>query len=61
MLKKNYIAPRAKMVYINTHGHFLAGSNGESDNNLGNEGGDGDMGAKRAYGRFASWEDDDEY
>lgn len=57
MLKKSYIAPRAKMVFINTHGHFLAGSNGEGDNNLGNEGPDEDMGAKRSN---FGWEEDED-
>ncbi len=49
------------MVFLNTHGHFLAGSDGsgDGDNNLGNGRPDEDMGdAKRAYGSF-SFDDED--
>lgn len=55
MKKKEYKTPRSKVIFLNFRNSFLAGSN-YTENGI-----DEDAGAKRAFGRFASWEDDDEY
>lgn len=52
MKKKEYKTPRSKVIFLNFIS-FLADS-------IGN-GTDEDASAKRAFGRFASWEDDDEF
>ena len=57
MKKKEYKTPRSKMIFLNFRNTFLAGSLEGS----GMDDGDGEASAKRAFGRFASWEDDDEY
>lgn len=55
MIRKIYQKPKCRGIYINAKSTILAGSEvGEVGNNDGLE-------AKRAYGSFASWDEDDEY
>lgn len=53
MKKKEYKTPRSKVIFLNFRNSFLAGSDSIENET------DEDAGAKRAYGRFASWEDDE--
>lgn len=55
MKKKEYKTPRSKIILLNFR-TFLAGSLVGS----GIDDGDEEAEAKRAFGRFASWEDDED-
>lgn len=54
MKKKEYKTPRSKVIFLNFRNTFLETSG------VG-EGRDEEADAKRAFGRFASWDEDDEY
>ncbi|MDO4959944.1 MAG: hypothetical protein Q4E68_11925 [Prevotellaceae bacterium] len=56
MKKKEYKTPRSKVILLNFRNTFLGNSVGGSE-----EGKDEDAEAKRTFGRFASWDEDDEY
>lgn len=56
MKKKEYKTPRSKVIFLNFRNSFL----GDSGSNFAGNGTDEDAGAKRAFGRFASWEDDED-
>lgn len=58
MKKKEYKTPRSKVIFLNFRNSFLAGS-GSVDGSK--EGKDEEADAKRTFGRFASWDEDDEY
>lgn len=58
MKKKEYKTPRSKVILLNFRNTFLAGSGPDPEDIENGE--DGDASAKRAYGRFASWEDDED-
>lgn len=61
MKKKEYKTPRSKVIFLNFRNSFLAGSDSDSDSDSIENETDEDAGAKRAFGRFASWDEDDEY
>lgn len=54
MIRKIYQKPKCRGIYINAKSTILAGSDIEQGDD------NGDVEAKRAYGRFA-WDEDDEY
>lgn len=56
MKKKEYKTPRSKVILLNFRNTFLDNSVGGSEEDTNEE-----ADAKRAFGRFASWEDDDEF
>ena len=55
MEKKEYKTPRSKVIFLNFRDTFL-GNSAEGIGIVDDE----DASAKRAYGRFASWEDDED-
>lgn len=57
MIRKIYQKPKCRGIYINAKTALL----GNSDTEVGLGDNNGDVEAKRAYGRFASWDEDDEY
>lgn len=56
MIRKIYQKPKCRGIYINAKIALL----GNSDTEIGQGDNNGDVEAKRAYGRFA-WDEDDEY
>lgn len=57
MKKKEYKTPRSKVIFLNFRNSFLT----DSDSNHTRNEIDEEADAKRTFGRFASWEDDDEF
>ena len=55
MKKKEYKTPRSKVIFLNFRDTFL-GNSAEGIGIVDNE----DAGAKRAFGRFDSWDEDED-